>query len=443
MTIIGALMATNVLAGGWENKTNASAEFIQSISRNASTDADAAYFNPAGIISFNDGIFMDVSNQFIDKNYSHSPVGTGIKYEDSKPVLLMPNLQLGYKKDFWGAFLTFTVPAGGGTVLYDHGTATTGLLIRSLTSSLASAIGGTTTVAEQRVEASSAYYGISLGGATAAGDLVSIAAAGRMVFAQNSTKLNAKFGVSDPTGQLTSDWNMSADDDESARGFTGLISADITPMKNLLIALKYEFITKLEFEQKNVASSATMTNSQPMTAAVPASSLAALAAGSQQAVSGLAVEGAKYNNNLPAFLAAGVSYKFIPQLETSLGANYYFNRQAEWPGIAAGDINNSLELSAGLRYDVLPKLRLGAGYEYCNVGSTTNHFGVPEDPALNSNTIGAGASVKIKPNVLLNIGISNTFYSELQGVDGMAGPLTLNKNVFEGAIGISYFPGNK
>ena len=70
--------------------------------------------------------------------------------------------------------------------------------------------------------------------------------------------------------------------------------------------------------------------------------------------------------------------------------NYYFNKQARWEGIAAGDINNSLELSAGIRYDILPDLQICAGYSYCNVGSNMDYFGVPEDAALNSNTLGTG-----------------------------------------------------
>ncbi len=444
--IIGLLIVSNVIAGGWENRTNASAEFIQSLSRNASTDADAAYFNPAGITSFNDGIFMNIDNQFVNKNYSQLDIATGIDYQDSKPVLVLPNLQLGYKNNSWGAFLTFNVPAGGGSVLYNNGTATTAMLISSLASSLASplasVINGTTTVTQQKVEASSAYYGISLGGATAITDFISVAAAGRMVLARNSTNFNAQFGVSDPSGQLTSDWNLSSVYDENANGFTGLINADIKPMQNMLIAVKYEFITRLEFEQENVNSSATMNNSQAMTAMVPAVTLTALETGSRNAVASLATDGAKYYDDLPAFFDAGISYRFIPQLETSMGVNYYFNKQARWEGIAASDIDNSIELSAGIRYDILPELKICAGYSYCNVGSNMNYYGVPEDAALNSNTIGAGISAKIKPDVELNIGLANTFFTELNG-QSLAGPLMLDKKVLDGAIGISYFLGNK
>ena len=47
-------------------------------------------------------------------------------------------------------------------------------------------------------------------------------------------------------------------------------------MQNMLFALKYEFVTRLEFEQENVNSSATLNNNQAMKAMVPAATLSAL-----------------------------------------------------------------------------------------------------------------------------------------------------------------------
>ena len=50
---------------------------------------------------------MNIDNQFINKDYSQQAIATGIKYQDLKPIWVLPNLQVGYKSDFWGAFSDF------------------------------------------------------------------------------------------------------------------------------------------------------------------------------------------------------------------------------------------------------------------------------------------------------------------------------------------------
>jgi hypothetical protein len=47
--IIGVFLLMNTaFAGGILTNTNQSAQFVRMLSRNASTDLDAVYFNPAG-----------------------------------------------------------------------------------------------------------------------------------------------------------------------------------------------------------------------------------------------------------------------------------------------------------------------------------------------------------------------------------------------------------
>ncbi|HPR49584.1 MAG TPA: hypothetical protein PK341_16500, partial [Spirochaetota bacterium] len=57
--------AVHVFAGGVEENTNQSAEWVKSLNRNASLDADAAYFNPAGTAMMEKGLYLYVSYQCI------------------------------------------------------------------------------------------------------------------------------------------------------------------------------------------------------------------------------------------------------------------------------------------------------------------------------------------------------------------------------------------
>src|SRR4030042_5272243 len=54
-----------LFAFGVYNYQNQSAEYIKTQSRNASTDADAAYFNPAGTALMKEGFYFYISDQYL------------------------------------------------------------------------------------------------------------------------------------------------------------------------------------------------------------------------------------------------------------------------------------------------------------------------------------------------------------------------------------------
>ncbi len=116
-------LTSPLIAGGIDNKHNYSAEYIRTLNRNAATDsADAVAYNPAGVMRMEDGLYLNLSAQYPTKTYSNT-VG-GIDYEDDEPNII-PGLFALYKKDRWAGFAAFTIPAGGGTIKYERGNATT------------------------------------------------------------------------------------------------------------------------------------------------------------------------------------------------------------------------------------------------------------------------------------------------------------------------------
>ena len=64
------MLSTFTFAGGLLTNTNQSAQFIRMMSRNASYDIDAVYFNPAGVIKLEDGWHFALYSQtiFQDRN---------------------------------------------------------------------------------------------------------------------------------------------------------------------------------------------------------------------------------------------------------------------------------------------------------------------------------------------------------------------------------------
>ena len=66
------LSMSNAFAGGILTNTNQSAQFARMLSRNASIDLDAVYFNPAGLTQLENGFYFGLQNQSITPvSYTH------------------------------------------------------------------------------------------------------------------------------------------------------------------------------------------------------------------------------------------------------------------------------------------------------------------------------------------------------------------------------------
>ena len=78
------LSSTSYLfAGNAVNKNNWSAEFFRSLNRNASTDyADIVVYNPAGVVKMKDGLYINTSIQYFDKDYKNSFLNRDFKQEE-------------------------------------------------------------------------------------------------------------------------------------------------------------------------------------------------------------------------------------------------------------------------------------------------------------------------------------------------------------------------
>jgi len=188
-----------IFAGGIENKHNYSAEYIRTLNRNAATDsADAVVYNPAGVVKMEDGFYVNLSGQAIPKDYWHT-VG-GIDYESDTPSFI-PGLFGLYKHDRWAAFAAFTIPAGGGKVEYEKGSATTLALGQGI---IAGSGGFYSTIKNQHLESESIHYGFTLGGTFAINDTVSVSIGARYIDAQKKAKGSVTVSglAPDMTGQI-------------------------------------------------------------------------------------------------------------------------------------------------------------------------------------------------------------------------------------------------
>lgn len=113
-----------VFAGGPLTNTNQSAQFIRMLSRNASTDIDAVYFNPAGLIKLDDGWHFAFHTQTIMQDKivnSEFPLLNNPEYIGEVRVPVFPNAFAVYKKDKLALSLHFGPIGGGGSADFARG----------------------------------------------------------------------------------------------------------------------------------------------------------------------------------------------------------------------------------------------------------------------------------------------------------------------------------
>ena len=124
------LLLSNAYAGGILTNTNQSAQFVRMLSRNASIDLDAVYFNPAGLAQMKNGFYFGLHNQSITQNriiksefpLLNRPDNQNYKEYDGKvSAPAFPSAFAVYKIDKWAFSAGFGPNGGGGSAKYYTG----------------------------------------------------------------------------------------------------------------------------------------------------------------------------------------------------------------------------------------------------------------------------------------------------------------------------------
>lgn len=401
------LLSSPLMAGGITNKQNFSTEYLRTSSRNAATDsADAAVFNPAGVTQMEDGIYINTGAFYAFKDYSNT-IG-GKEYSSDEPSIV-PSLIGLYKKGRWAAFGAFTIPYGGGKVVYDQGDATTmgygPLLIAGTNYALTQppynlpAAAYYSTVSSQSTEAESTGYGFTVGGAYQFNDLISIALGVRYIDA--SKEAIASMTIGSTLGMPAKSFNI--DYEETADGLGGFIGLNITPQGPFNIGLRYETKTNLDFERTvNRDDTGMFTNRSE-------------------------------REDLPGLLGIGLGYRINPDLKIDTSLTYYLEKNATRQNARFKDVGNGYDLAIAVEYAFNPKLKGSFGYMITDIKMDPDDM-LPEAAELDANTFCAGIVYTFKPGLDLNFALMKNIYSS----EVRSGGIELGKKVFSLGFGIQY-----
>lgn len=182
----------SLLAGGLVTNNNQSAMFTRLQNRNASTDIDAAYFNPAGVTRLGEGLFFSVNNQSITQtqkvksNYQYL-TGQPKEYIGDVKAPLFPGVYLVYNTGKLSFSAGFNPIGGGGGAEYKTGLPSFETMVANIPPSLSSqGIPTTGYSADIYFKGTSAYLGYQVNVGYKLTDMLSVAIGARFVSAKNT-----------------------------------------------------------------------------------------------------------------------------------------------------------------------------------------------------------------------------------------------------------------
>jgi long-chain fatty acid transport protein len=191
--IAGALITGSLFAGGLVTNTNQSASWVRLPSRNASTEIDAAYYNPAGLMKLDNGLHFSVSNQtiFQTRKIENSYAGPGglyglneHTYTGTVKAPLFPSVYAVFKLDKFAFSAGFMPVGGGGGAEYERGLPSFEMGISDLVPGLATQ-GATGYKADIYFKGSSTFLGVQGAASYKINDMISVAVGARYVTAKN------------------------------------------------------------------------------------------------------------------------------------------------------------------------------------------------------------------------------------------------------------------
>ncbi len=423
-------LASSALAGGVVNKTNWSAEYIRTMNRNAATDyADIVFYNPAGTVHMDEGGYVNISAHYFPKLYETTITSGPFagNYESDEPSMV-PGLFTVYNASRWALFFGVSNTVGGGKVIYDDGSLTTVAIgagvMQTANAQLAASnkvpqSGFYNTIKSQKIEGEQMGPGYMIGGAYKVNDLFSLSMGIRYIDAQKEAKGSVTIGNrGNPIPHVNDDLTGNVDYEWDAQGVGAIFGFNFTPSRDTTIAARYESKTSLRYSYT-----------------VNKDNLGVLA---QRGIT----NGATKNEDHPATLGLGVSQRLHPKLRMETNLTYYFNKDADWEG-AEKYFNNGFDAGLAVEYAITPELLGSIGYMYTKNGIKSKHannitINLPENPNLDSHSVGLGGAYAVTPNLDLNLGAGAVFYIDddisVQGI----GDVTYEKTIYFGAFGVQY-----
>jgi long-chain fatty acid transport protein len=418
-TGIAMVSFLSMYAGGLLTNTNQNVTFLRNPARDASTEIDAAYTNPAGLAFLKkDGFSLSLNNQSAFQTrtiagdftpFAGFGRSTAKAFEGKAQAMVIPNLQAVYKKGKWAVSANIGITGGGGTLKYEKGFPSfesTVAIVPAFLSKVIPSMGFGGYDLDSQMKGQSATYGGQLGITYKLVDHFSVYAGARYNYVDNSYNgylKNVHIGMG---GQLIPAATVAASINTVNPALAGLVSAlsgdkeldckqsgsGIAPIlglnynfNRLNIGAKYEFKSGVTLKNKTAVNT-----------------------------TGLATynDGAEIPYDIPAYFAAGVQYDLLPEVTLSAGYHHFFESDAKMADDKQKYINGGTnEFLGGVEYRINDVFLVSYGIQFTRQGETDNYLSdLGFD--VNSYSFGFGGAINLTKNIRVNLAYLFTNYKD-------------------------------
>lgn len=433
--LMGAVLSVSSYAGSIDYLSQQDAEYLGNPAMVGKIGVSGAFYNPAGLTWLEDGLYIQLNNQSLLKDYSMEKNGKKFKSDLSSPVV--PSMQLVKKKGKNAFFFHSGAIAGGGSVFYNNGIAT----FEGIGESIGAMTGGAVSLKfldSAGIKGQSFYIAIQAGVARQFTENWSFAAGVRLTAAERKFRGTATFDGK-AMGVLPLFKNnrgvFDIDSERQALGVTGILGLNYHhPSDRFNLGIRYETKTVLDFDNKEKRlKNGFLNSSNTIPGLGNVGELFYDVLGKDGAIKQWMAEGSG-KRNLPTVIAIGASFKATDRLILSTSLNSYL---IEAEDDAWGNFDNfdyGYEIAFGLDYILTDKITLMAGYQYTDTGANSNTH-TDTDHILDADMIAVGIKYKATEKLELIGTYSHVMY---RSDTSSKYKTTYNKTVDAFGIGMKY-----
>ena len=443
-----------LFAGGLLTNTNQSVHFLRDPARDASTEIDAAYTNPAGLAKLpEDGLHFSFNNQSAFQTRTITSTfdpfaGFGgdatkvFKGEASAPII--PSLFGAYKKGNWVLSGGIAVTGGGGKATFNQGLPSfeaglsqlpgvinlVGMGIKAqLNQQYPGMFPDASLTANQYkvdayMEGSSMIYGAQLGGTYKINEMFSAYAGFRLNIVNNGYKGHLRDLMSNPiSAGLPATLGMN---------YTGepINASALIDMAIAAAGSDAQKVAQLGLLKKASNDGVFLDCSQSGWGVTPIIGFnfnydklnvgakyefrSALNIENKTKVddTGMFPDGVNTPSDIPALFTIGAQYEIIPSVKVSAGYHHFFDSGAKMANDKQKYINGGInEYLFGAEWQIDKMFLISAGGQVTRTG-VTDPYQADMSFSLSSYSIGFGGAVNVSESVRINIGYFFTNYED-------------------------------
>ena len=476
---LGCAAFTNGFAGGILTNTNQNVAFLRNPARDGAIGIDGTYSNPAGVAFLDEGTHLSINWQAAWQTRTietTNPVFTMSKdfngqpqtYEGKASAPFIPSVQAAYNKDRWSFQFNFSVTGGGGKCEFANGLGSfegavgqiaAGLNQFGVAAGLPNAVICNGYDCSSYMQGKQYYFGFTMGAAYKVTDNFSVYGGIRVLYGSATYKakidnikvitaatpegmdfgqyydqlkpyIDAAAQVSPAARKLQAVESyregVNLQSDQSGVGFAPILGADLK-LGKFNLAVKYEFRTKMNMENKSTVKEA-------------------------HAIDAVNVyrDGTSIREDQPSLLAFGVQYSPIECVRINAGYHHFYDKAAKKTyykmneaGVSTrydnkNDMlaNGTNEYLGGAEWDITKKLTASAGFQITRYGNTDEYIN-DISFVVNSWSYGLGVKYQVTDKIAINAAYFKTCYDKYTtalDANGVQNTFTRSNRV--GAIGV-------